>query len=155
MGHWLSVRSALQLMQQHEATVGYRFDAVMLLRPDDAWLAPLPPWCTFERLFRRNGSVENPNAVYSELVGSTRADYVGGIDWWSLAGREMAESVYGLADIYLNCSGQLEIPSSEIWMMSTINSVINSHPTAEHVRLQNLPRVTCAQLKLQTSFAAG
>ena len=130
IGRWLSVRSAYEMMRQHEAAAGAEFDAVMQIRSDDVWLAPLPPWCTFTRLFRPSGAALGQQVAYLELVGSRSSHYVGGADWWYLLSRRAASSVLNLADMYLSCTGNLSIVSSE-YVTRPLEAGICAYPPAQ------------------------
>ena len=129
VSQWLGVRNAFVAMLRHERSSGVAFDAVVKLRTDDLWLGPAPYWCALSGLWA------SPPHAYANLAGSDRADYVGGLDWWLAVPRSHAESVFLMADAYLDCN-KSNPQHSEKWLSQTLKAA-----GLAVTRLRHMPRV--------------
>ncbi|KAJ3191272.1 hypothetical protein HK101_007921 [Irineochytrium annulatum] len=62
LGQYTSVRECFKLIEDYEKSHAMKFEMVLRIRPDGAWMTPMPPWCAYNRE-RIYGNHKHPDHV--------------------------------------------------------------------------------------------
>ncbi|KAJ3106009.1 hypothetical protein HDU97_007193 [Phlyctochytrium planicorne] len=134
LGQFNALSECFKLVEEYENKNAMKFDMVLRIRPDAAYLYPIPPWCAY-----------SPDKIYAPAIY---------FDHFNLMHRRHASAVFGMIKYYKEqCNETVTAYNPELFLRSRIVAVtknkVQQYPFGLHIVREAGPEIKytlCHQL---------